>query len=244
MMSPESPRNNAACFGAIVGLVMALAANLTATWPQGAVMIGTGVAAPVVLPLVLWIRSTFRVKTVWERIFREVAVAAVAAPAAALSYWHTLTLVEHHVPAGIAFVLPLSADGVALMSTMALHHFRASAPVSKLEPQVEPVVSKPPVSTPVAVSVRPTAAPVPHTTPATAVSRAPAVAAPSTIESKCGQVAERVAWLEARRKAWPGEKRERPVDEVAALIARFGGSESTAKRTRREVDEAQDRAAA
>lgn len=191
---------------------------------------------------------------------RGIAIAALAGTVAGNSIQHALT-VGHSAPS-LPLILAVGACVPAML--WAVIHltallFRSSAqrpaatqveefpsvPVRPVDtPEPRRVESKLPASTPVAVPVRPTAAPVPHTIPATAVSRAPAVAPPSTIESKRGQVAERVAWLEARRKAWPGEKRERAVDEVAALIARFGGSESTAKRTRREVDEAQDRAAA
>jgi hypothetical protein len=111
-----------AAVGLGVGLCMALAANITYTWPQGAVMIGTGITAPLVLPLVLWIRSTFTPAHWAARLAREASVIAVAGPAVTLSYWHTYQLMLPHMPWWIALFIPLSADGVATISTLALHH--------------------------------------------------------------------------------------------------------------------------
>ena len=213
MNRPNSPRI-AAYVGLVVGLMMALAANLAATWSQGAVMIGTGVVAPIVLPLVLWLKSTFQAITFRERIVRELAFTAVAVPAATLSYWHTWTLMSTNVPPWIAAVLPLSADGVATMATLALHRSHATV-VRKPEP-------KQMVSRPVAAPKQTT------TSPAVVAPRAASLTPPSTIESKRGEMADRVAWLQARNP-------ERAKDEVAALRAEFGVSESTAKRVRREA---------
>jgi hypothetical protein len=101
---------------------MALALNCTYAWPHGPVVIGIGIAAPLVLPLVLWIRSTFAVAGFWSRTLRELCTLAVAAPAVAISYWHTATLMlAHQQPWILALLAPLSADGVAGLSTMALH---------------------------------------------------------------------------------------------------------------------------
>ena len=223
MNRPNSPRI-AAYVGLVVGLMMALAANLAATWSQGAVMIGTGVVAPIVLPLVLWLKSTFQAVTFRERIVRELAFTAVAVPAATLSYWHTWTLMSANVPPWIAAVLPLSADGVATMATLALHRSRAATAGVVREPEPKPVVSRPvaaqqntPTAAPAAASARPLRPPA-----------ASSVSAPSAIESKRDEMVDRVAWLLAREP-------ERAKDEVAALRAKFGVSESTAKRTRREA---------
>jgi hypothetical protein len=101
---------------------MALALNVTYAWPHGPVVIGIGIAAPLVLPLVLWIRSTFSVTGFWRCTLRELCTLAVAAPAVAISYWHTASLMlAHQQPWVLALLAPLSADGVAGLSTMALH---------------------------------------------------------------------------------------------------------------------------
>lgn len=112
-----------ALLGLAVGLVMALSANLTYAIPRGPVVVGLGVAAPIVLPLVLYIRSSFTVSGFWRTLCREAAMLAVAGPAVGISYVHTYSLVlaaEPHWPV-LALIAPLSSDGVAGMSTMALH---------------------------------------------------------------------------------------------------------------------------
>lgn len=144
---PANARKSA-YFGLGVGLSMALAANLTATWPQGAVMIGTGLTAPLVLPLALWIRAGFTPTHLGVRVVRELSIAAVATPAASLSYWHTYALMTSHgVPQLIAVVLPLSADGVATISTLSLHHQRR--PSSQIQVNRPKSLNLPPKSTPV-----------------------------------------------------------------------------------------------
>lgn len=197
-----------AAFGLGVGLCMALAANITAAWPQGPVMIVAGVAAPIVLPLVLWIRSgltpnTQRYSLQWWSFVavREASITAVAGPAAAMSYWHTYTLMTSHgVPWSIAVVLPLSADGVATISTLALHHHRRepeTVPEVEAVPEVE-VASEPapvqPVKRTVADEVR-----------------------------RRNKVVDRVAWVRDQGfETWS--------EQVAAVEKHFQVSKSTAKR--------------
>lgn len=199
-----------AAFGLAVGLCMALAANITAAWPQGRVMIVVGVAAPIVLPLVLWIRVSLtptaeRFTLAWWCFvsIRETSIVAVAAPAASLSYWHTYTLMASHgVPHVIAAVLPLSADGVATISTLALHHHRP-----KPEPEVEPVVE--PAAKP---KVEPVVAPKPK---------------PRTVADEVKSSHDRVAWLKAKLAANPDMTWS---DKVSALTTEFGISNRTAAR--------------
>lgn len=147
-MSRPTVTRTAGVAGLATGLALALASNLTATWPHGPVMIGTGLAAPLVLPLVLWVRSTFQAVNLWERLVRELSVVAVAGPAAALSYWHTINLMTGHgIPGWLASVLPLSADGVATISTLALH--RATAKTRKVEsPKLKPAKTPEPAARP------------------------------------------------------------------------------------------------
>ena len=128
-----APRNArlVAFIGLGIGLTMALAANLTYAVPRGPVVVGLGVAAPLVLPLVIYLRSTFTVSGFWRTLCREAAMVAVAGPAVAISYVHTYSLVlaaEPHWPV-LALIAPLSSDGVAGMSTMALHW--AGRPVTR-----------------------------------------------------------------------------------------------------------------
>lgn len=111
--------------GLSIGLLVALAGNLTFSWPHGSVMIGAGIICPVILPLTLWIRSTFTVTFWLDKLIRDASVVAVAGPAAALSYQHTYMLMsEQGVPHWLAALLPLSADGIAALSTLALHRSR------------------------------------------------------------------------------------------------------------------------
>lgn len=140
--------------GLAIGLLVALAANLTYSWPFGPVLIGAGVICPVILPIALWIRSTFTVVRWLDRLIRDASVVAVAGPAAALSYQHTYMLMsDHGVPHWLAALLPLSADGIAALSTLALHRSGAVAKArrvveAKAAPQVpvQRTVEAPPPS--------------------------------------------------------------------------------------------------
>lgn len=114
-------RRIAAVVGLATGLAIAVAANLAYAIPRGPVVIGIGLVAPLVLPPVLVIRSLFTVTGWWQRLCRETAMVAVAAPAVAVSYWHTYSLVlAAGEPASLALLVPLSSDGLAGMSTLAL----------------------------------------------------------------------------------------------------------------------------
>jgi Protein of unknown function (DUF2637) len=158
--------------GLTIGLLVALAGNLTYSWPHGPVMIGAGIICPIILPLTLWIRSTFTV-TVWlDKLVRDASVIAVAGPAAALSYQHTYMLMsDQGVPHWLAALLPLSADGIAALSTLALHR---SGTAKTRKPAVEP---RPKVATP------------PLKSPA------PPPPAPSEIEPNRGQRDVIVEWV-------------------------------------------------
>lgn len=114
-----------------LGLLIALSANLTYALPKGGVVVGLGLIAPLVLPVVLWLRTLFTADNVWHKLLREVATAAVAGPAVAISYSHTFSLVlDAHEPWLIAILAPLSSDGLAGLATLALHRIRAT-PVQK-----------------------------------------------------------------------------------------------------------------
>lgn len=211
MAHPTQNRYGAA-FGLAVGLCMALAANITAAWPQGRVMIVAGVAAPIVLPLVLWIRAGLTPKATrytpqwWCFVaVREMSVTAVAAPAAALSYWHTYTLMAAYgIPHVIAAVLPFSADGVATISTLALHHHRPAPEVEPaIAPEVEPVVEVQPEPVPAVVSRR------------------------RRTKPKRSTPSERAAWLHNQLQANPDMSWS---DKIAALAAEFDISHRTAAR--------------
>jgi hypothetical protein len=108
-----------------LGLAIALAANLTYAVPRGPVAVGLGLVAPLVLPVVLYLRTTFTPSGFWQRAVRELATLAVAGPAAAVSYSHTFNLVlDAHEPWILAVLAPLSSDGLAGMATLALHRLR------------------------------------------------------------------------------------------------------------------------
>lgn len=145
-MNTNRHRRFAGFTGLAAGLLIALAANLTYTYPLGNVMIGTGLIAPMILPLVLWVRSTFQVTRRLDRIVREVSVLCVGAPAAALSYSHTYYLMtNHHVAPWLAALLPLSADGIAAISTLAIHRsggLLPRIPAQTPVPVAEPVAEK------------------------------------------------------------------------------------------------------
>lgn len=115
-----------AAIGALgLGLAIALAANLTYAVPRGPVTVGLGLIAPLVLPVVLYIRTTFTAEGFWQLAVREAATFAVAGPAAAISYVHTYELVlSAHEPWLLAVLAPLSSDGLAGMATLALHRMR------------------------------------------------------------------------------------------------------------------------
>ena len=115
-----------AAIGALgLGLAIALAANLTYAVPRGPVTVGLGLIAPLVLPVALYIRTTFTAEGFWHLAVREAATLAVAGPAAAISYVHTYELVlSAHEPWLLAVLAPLSSDGLAGMATLALHRMR------------------------------------------------------------------------------------------------------------------------
>ena len=124
----DSNARRAALAGLALGLAIALAANLTYAVPRGPVTVGLGLVAPLVLPVVLYLRTTFSVGGFWQRVVRELATLAVAGPAAAVSYSHTFNLVlDAHEPWILAVLAPLSSDGLAGMATLALHRLRQTA---------------------------------------------------------------------------------------------------------------------
>jgi hypothetical protein len=119
--------------GLALGLLIALAANLTYAVPRGPVTVGLGLIAPLVLPVALYIRTTFTATNGWQVGCRELATIAVAGPAAAISYVHTYELVlSVHEPWILAVLAPLSSDGLAGMATLALHRHRQAAPSPKV----------------------------------------------------------------------------------------------------------------
>jgi hypothetical protein len=120
-----SNARHAALASLALGLAIALAANLTYAVPRGPVTVGLGLVAPLVLPVVLYLRTTFTPSGFWQRTVRELATLAVAGPAAAVSYSHTFNLVlDAHEPWILAVLAPLSSDGLAGMATLALHRLR------------------------------------------------------------------------------------------------------------------------
>lgn len=128
-------RRHVAAAGLGLGLVIAIAANLTYAVPRGPVTIGLGVIAPLVLPVALYIRTTFTAAGFWQIATRELATLAVAGPAAAISYVHTYELVlSVHEPWILAVVAPLSSDGLAGMATLALHRMRQPKPSAQKTP--------------------------------------------------------------------------------------------------------------
>ena len=195
--------------GLTVGLSMALAANLTYAIPRGPVVVGLGLTVPIVLFFVLWVRFTFIVIGMWRTLLREASMFAVAGPAVAISYVHTYELVRVAEPGWwiLAVVAPLSSDGVAGISTMALH-WSGHTPARKASrPTVEPAPKSVGVKTPTPVS---------------------ASAPPPNLAERGHQRTAMVAWLESRPPV-------RATDEVAALTQKFSCSVSTAKRVRREA---------
>lgn len=180
-----SARRVAALAGLGLGLVIALAANLTYAVPRGPVTIGLGLIAPLVLPVALYIRTTFEVSGFWHTLLREAATLAVAGPAAAISYVHTYELVlSVHEPTILALLAPLSSDGLAGMATLALHQIRK-------EEKPKPAAQK----------QRPTA-PKPATEPVPAVKSTPAPddLAPKRIERDQSRRDQGKEWA---RKNWP-----------------------------------------
>lgn len=138
--------------------MIALAANLTYAVPRGPVTIGLGLIAPLVLPVALYIRTTFEVSGFWHTLLRETATLAVAGPAAAISYVHTYELVlSVHEPTILALLAPLSSDGLAGMATLALHQIRKEEKPKPAVSKQRPTAPKPaPASTP-AVTTPPAA---------------------------------------------------------------------------------------
>lgn len=96
--------------------------------PRGPVVLGVGIVAPLVLPVVLYLRTLFDVDGWRQWVPRELATLAVAGPAVAVSYWHTYALVlGAGEPWLLAVLAPLSSDGLAGMATLALHRIRSTA---------------------------------------------------------------------------------------------------------------------
>jgi hypothetical protein len=128
-----------------LGLLIALTANLTYAVPKGGVVIGLGLVAPLVLPVVLYLRTTFTADGFWARGLRELAMLLVAGPAVAVSYVHTYELVLGAGEAWILAVLaPLSSDGLAGMATLALHRMRTPAKkATTATPKPKPTPAKP-----------------------------------------------------------------------------------------------------
>lgn len=113
-----------------LGLAIAVTANVAYAIPRGPVVIGVGLVAPLVLPVVLYLRTVFDVDGWRQWMSREAATLAVAGPAVAVSYWHTFALVlGAGEPLVLALLVPLSSDGLAGMATLALHRLR-TAPVA------------------------------------------------------------------------------------------------------------------
>jgi len=108
--------------GLALGLLIALTANLAYAVPRGPVVVGLGLVAPLVLPVVLHLRSTFTVEGFWKVAVRELSTLAVAGPAVAISYVHTFELVlGAGEPWLLAVLAPLSSDGLAGLATLALY---------------------------------------------------------------------------------------------------------------------------
>lgn len=167
--------------GLAIGLLVALAANLTYSWPFGPVLIGAGVICPVILPIALWIRTTFHVTRWLDRAIRDTSVLLVAGPAAALSYQHTyMLMVDQGVPVWLAALLPLSADGIAALSTLALHR---SGTATKARKQAETKPKSVGIKTP-----KPTTAPTPP---------------PSELAEHGAQRAVMVMWAQAQAELPP-----------------------------------------
>jgi len=127
---PSTTRRSAAYAGLALGLLIALAANLTYAVPRGPVVVGLGLVAPLVLPVVLYLRTTFTATGFWQRAIREAATLSVAGPAAAISFSPTYELIlSVGEPVLLAVLAPLSSDGLAGMATLALHRMRQPAAV-------------------------------------------------------------------------------------------------------------------
>lgn len=158
-LSSTRPESIAGAIGGLaLGLAIALAANLTYAAPRGPVVIGLGLIAPLVLPVVLWLRTIFDADGFWPKLLRELATLAVAGPAVAVSYVHTYSLVlGAGEPWILAFLAPLSSDGLAGMATLALHRNRVAA-------QRTPVQEPAPISTP-APPPPPAVEPIPEAQP-------------------------------------------------------------------------------
>lgn len=151
-----TPRAAAAAALAL-GLLIALTANAAYAIPRGPVAVGLGLVAPLVLPVVLYLRTTFTADTRSHRLLRELATFAVAGPAAAVSYVHTFELVAGAgEPWILAVLAPLSSDGLAGMATLALHRLRVVPAVKPVRRPKSPTgVAAPPApaGTPPAKSV-------------------------------------------------------------------------------------------
>lgn len=163
------PHRRAALGGLALGLAIAVAANLTYAVPRGPVVVGLGVIAPLVLPVVLYLRTTFVADGFWPRLLREAATLAVAGPAVAISYVHTFELIRlAGEPLALALLAPLSSDGLAGMATLALHRnrvrrqARSSAPSRAASRTSAPHGSRPPqvqISSPAAAGPQPVSPP-------------------------------------------------------------------------------------
>ena len=134
-----------------LGLLIALVANLSYAVPRGPVVVGLGLIAPLVLPVVLHLRTTFTAEGFWAKAIREASTLAVAGPAVAISYVHTMELVlAAGEPWLLAVLAPLSSDGLAGLATLALYQAQrkrqpASSKPSKSKSSDRPRQVSPPV---------------------------------------------------------------------------------------------------
>lgn len=141
---PDLPRL-AAVAGLGLGLAIAVTANIAYAIPRGPVALGVGLVAPLVLPVVLYLRTLFDAPSWRQWLPRELAMLAVAGPAVAVSYWHTFALVlGAGEPLVLALLAPLSSDGLAGMATLALHRLRSQpTKTSAARPSSSPRMRRP-----------------------------------------------------------------------------------------------------
>lgn len=221
-----------------LGLAIAVTANVAYAIPRGPVVIGVGLVAPLVLPVVLYLRTLFDVADWKHWLSREVATLAVAGPAVAVSYWHTFALVlDAGEPIALALLVPLSSDGLAGMATLALHRLRQDVPQASLRTAVvaDLVASRdvPPATVGPAKDVpkehprdvrddpsRPVHDPSPGTSQDSSPGPVPTRSAPTSRE-------ERLRVADLRR--WIGE-RQGDVPSPYAVRKRIGCSQRTAER--------------
>ncbi|RZU48859.1 hypothetical protein EV385_0588 [Krasilnikovia cinnamomea] len=207
-----------AYIGALLGGIVSIAANVAHSYvpppdappdwsPQGGAVVGA-----IFWPVALFVAVEILARTAWPTgrrwsLLRFGGLVPVAGVAAFVSYKHLSGLLAFYGEDGLTATLgPLAVDGLMVMATGAL--LATARRTTAADPE--------PVTVPAAVTVT---APAPTPDPAAHVTK-PVKAAPAKRVTRKPASAEKVARAAAKM----------PGASVAAIAAKAGVSESTARR--------------